>query len=244
MSNSIKYKYTPLKELRANAKERLLGSMGACVLVTFLFAVAKFTLMMCSSTTMLANGILGVVINQIADFITSGFLGIFQVIVCSFFLRLYSSKGFSGPNPEQIRMSTPDKIIIITLLISAIQLIVSLPYLIYGYFIMEDTLEGYVILFGLFFAVNLISYLATLPFAFVYLVLSDMPYLNIKQTIKMSAFLMKGNYLRYIGMQLSLLPVTILSFISFGIGFLWASPYINLSNIALYSDISNKKAGN
>ena len=52
-----------------------------------------------------------------------------------------------------------------------------------------------------------------------------------------SVRLMRGNKLRYIYLSLSFTGVYVLTFLSFGIGYLWVLPYIYTTYILFYLDL-------
>lgn len=63
--------------------------------------------------------------------------------------------------------------------------------------------------------------------------LLDFPNYNAKQLLSLSIRLMKGHKWEYFYIQMSFFPLLTLSFLTFGIGNLWLTPYINLT-CALY----------
>lgn len=74
-------------------------------------------------------------------------------------------------------------------------------------------------------------------YALVYFLLLDYPDLSVTDIWKRSSQLMKGNRLRYIGLQLSFLPWMLLCICSLGIGMLWITPYMNATTTAFYLDL-------
>ena len=79
-------------------------------------------------------------------------------------------------------------------------------------------------------------------YAAVYFLLLDYPDLSATEIWKRSALLMKGNRLRYIGLQLSFLPWIFLCLCTFGIGILWLTPYMSATTTAFYLDLVQKQA--
>ena len=74
-------------------------------------------------------------------------------------------------------------------------------------------------------------------YALVYFLLLDYPDLSVTEIWKRSAQLMKGNRLRYIGLQLSFIPWILLCVCSLGIGMLWVTPYMTAAVSAFYLDL-------
>lgn len=62
-----------------------------------------------------------------------------------------------------------------------------------------------------------------------FLLLLDFPGYSAKELIKLSAHIMRGHKGRLFRIQLSFLPLMFLSLLSFGIGNLWLTPYMNIT---------------
>lgn len=62
-----------------------------------------------------------------------------------------------------------------------------------------------------------------------YFLLLDFPGYSVGQLIKLSSHIMKGHKFRLFKLELSFLPLLLLSILSFGIGVLWLSPYMQVT---------------
>ena len=147
----------------------------------------------------------------------------------------------------------PDRVLKVALPLALIRLTCSLPYVIYCLFFMPAfginelmnmdaiALQSMGISYLLISAGELIYFFVTLMFAPVYFMLVDMPELSAKKTLKMSIWLMKGSKLRLLGLDLSFLPLQFISLLTFGIGTLWVTPYMNTAAAEFYLDLSQKR---
>lgn len=79
-------------------------------------------------------------------------------------------------------------------------------------------------------------------YSLVYFLLLDYPDLSVTEIWKRSRKLMKGNRLRFIGLELSFIPWILLCICSLGIGMLWITPYMYAANTAFYVDLVQKNA--
>lgn len=70
-------------------------------------------------------------------------------------------------------------------------------------------------------------------------ILKDYPELSANQAINLSVKMMKGHKFDYFYLQLSFIGWGILSFCTFGIGYLWLMPYMYTSMAAFYQDVKN-----
>ena len=81
-----------------------------------------------------------------------------------------------------------------------------------------------------------------LTYSMIFYVLLDYPDLPTNEIWKRSKQLMKGNRLRLLGLELSFLGWAVLCIFTFGIGFLWLSPYMQASQAAFYLDLVQQQA--
>ena len=68
----------------------------------------------------------------------------------------------------------------------------------------------------------------------------DNPNLSSKEVVEESEKLMTGNRGKYFVLQLSFIGWAILACLTFGIGFLWLTPYITISTICFYEALAGK----
>ena len=80
----------------------------------------------------------------------------------------------------------------------------------------------------------------SLFYVLVYQVAYDNPNLSSKEVVEESEKLMTGNRGKYFVLQLSFIGWVILACLTFGIGFLWLTPYITISTICFYEALAGK----
>lgn len=76
----------------------------------------------------------------------------------------------------------------------------------------------------------------------VYYLVSDCPAESITETLRMAVFISKGNRFRLFYLIASFLPLYLLSLLSFGVGLLWVSPYLQATLTHYYLDLTANKA--
>lgn len=74
-----------------------------------------------------------------------------------------------------------------------------------------------------------------------YLLLLDMPDYSATEIIKLSIRIMKGQKLRLFLLQLSFLPMILLSFLSLGIGNLWLTPYMEVTYTVFFLNLMHAR---
>lgn len=131
------------------------------------------------------------------------------------------------------------------LAVSLIQTLVSLPFYYMLYMAdMGNTVEEQMVwmntCIGYFLVSMVLSVVFTLPFAVVFQVLADEPTLGGIAALKKSMELMRGNIWKYLLLQISFLPLLLLSMFIFGIGLLWVIPYMQMTETIFYMDAAGE----
>ena len=94
-------------------------------------------------------------------------------------------------------------------------------------------------LFGIQFLINAITLQITYMPALFLLLESEQA--DMRQIMEASILLMNGNKWRYFKMLVSFALISILGFVSFGIGFLWIGPYYYSARTNFYLDLLRRR---
>lgn len=84
--------------------------------------------------------------------------------------------------------------------------------------------------------------IATYAYSMTFLIIADNPEIGPYEAIKQSVAMMKGYKLKMFFLSLRFLGWTILACFTFGIGFLWLTPYVYTSLAKFYLDIKTEEA--
>lgn len=113
----------------------------------------------------------------------------------------------------------------------------------FGYFshwktaVVANLLQGiYIILWMLLFIIP--GIVASYSYAMTNYILSEHPELTASEAIERSKAMMSGNRWRLFCLQLSFIGWDILAALTFGIGYLWLTPYKQAATAAFYREIS------
>lgn len=87
---------------------------------------------------------------------------------------------------------------------------------------------------------SIYSYVKQLHYVLSYNIAYDEPDLTSKEIVLKSKDLMTGNRKNYFVLTLSFIGWSLLAVLTFGIGYLWLLPYIQVSNICFYDNLKNK----
>lgn len=243
--------YKSSAELKNMAREQLSGKYGSaitlfltqylldiCVSFVMTFLVSAASTIFSFATNSEYFNAFSTVSNFIATFLSSVIVGILNTGNALFFLNIACKKaysvsdlfyGFRNAFPASLQLSA----------ISAfVNMICLLPYTICStlYFADRTTSHAVMMIIAL-----LAGYAVLLPISLslsqIYFLLLDFPQYSVKSIVHTSIRLMKGHKRRLFYIQLSFLPLLLLGVLSFGIGNLWVTPYMNLTLTYFFLDI-------
>lgn len=86
----------------------------------------------------------------------------------------------------------------------------------------------------------LLGMVIKLPFSMTFYILADEPQMKGTRALKKSAELMKGHMWKFLVLQLSFVPLIILSFFTFYIALVWVMPYMQAAMTAFYMDVTGE----
>ena len=86
----------------------------------------------------------------------------------------------------------------------------------------------------------LLGVVIKLPFSMAFYILADEPQLKGTRALKKSAELMKGHMWKFFLLQLSFVPMILLSVVTFYIALIWIMPYMQASMTAFYMDVTGE----
>ena len=138
--------------------------------------------------------------------------------------------------------NNPDRVITVGFVFGIIDLIVSVPYFYVSYFVdpgitLESQLDWLTKL-GLTLLLSIVlNLLFTLPMALTYYLLADDLELGGIDALKQSIQYMRGNILKYLVLQMSFIPLIVLSAFTLYIALLWVIPYMEMSSVMFYRDL-------
>ena len=227
--------YKTSAELKATAREQLLGKYGTTIGAALLMLLISLFLSSFALMEVNPDNLASVILYRVILFLLELFMGVLVSGNAYMYMNVVYGQPVTVSDLFFGFRQHPDKAILIQLAFSVTDLACSLPGIIY------DTVSGssYRTLF---------SVLIELAFFFVYLVvalmlsqsfylLQDFPDRSVPDLLKMSIRLMKGNKWRFFRMLLSFIPLTLLGIITLFIPLLWLHSYVETSLAAFYQDL-------
>lgn len=234
--------YKSRKELKALARTQMQGRYKTLIGALILEGVISLFLNYTIASFFPANDLLSNIFYTVASLAVSAFLG--TIAAGMTFISMAIACGMHCRVGEIYRafQANPGKAVWLQLPIAVIYMICTFPATLMS---MITPWESYFTQLGVILLLNgigtLVASLITLPFSLVFYMYWDFPEYDAKYILKHGAELMRGNYLRYLLLQLSFLPLQLLTVLSFGLGSLWVTPYISVTNANFYLDLMSKR---
>jgi uncharacterized membrane protein len=224
-------------QLKASAKDKLMGKYGAAISVMILTIMIQLTVSLLASLIPI-NSTFGYAVNLIVTYGLSVVIGVLTVGLNLFFLSIACDQPFFVNQLFHGYQEQPNKALCISAVYSLLQLICVLPGELYlqRYLVTFD--KQYLYSTILSFSIGLLIYtLLSLMLSQSFYIMLDFPDMNARETLAYSMKRMKGHKLQLFVLNLSFLPLILLCLLSMGIGLLWLSPYMTMANTLFYLDL-------
>ena len=231
-------------QLKAIAKERSLGKYGTLIGASILLGVIRYTAsMIISFLTRDVSGLLPFILIRLISIVVNTLLGVLISGQAYLYMNLIYSQTINISDIFFGFKQQPQKAVAITGILEVIINILMLPALIYMLTsnALTDPMTGLI-----FSGVGLIGILATIYvkicFSQVYFLLQDFPDWSVKQLLSTGLHMMKGKKLKYLGLNLSFIPMYLLGIITLFVPLLWVNVYVYATMAAFYQDIMSGAA--
>lgn len=174
--------------------------------------------------------------------VVSLIVGIISAGLGYMLLNISREKEFSLGDLGYFFKNQPDRVVVAGFVLAMIQLITAIPYYYVSFttdpgLTVDSQIQWLSMTLGLLAVSTLLNFLISLPFAMTYFLMADDTELGGIQALKESARLMKGNIWRYVKLNLSFIPLLLLSVFTFYIALFWIMPYMEMSMVAFYPGI-------
>ncbi len=234
--------YRERYQLKNMAKDRLLGKYPEAILLFIISGGLRTLGSMLAVSLVPFQSIFGVVLTLALSLLFAVILNVLQVGSALFFLNVACGQPHSLSNLFYGFREQSNKCLAISGIICGLLFLFELPAQIYSLqTAAANTFSSLLSFYGL----ELLAQLLFLPFSLAlsqcYYLILDYPNLSAIETVKMSLRIMKGNKLRLFILQLSFLPLMLLSYLSFAIGFLWLTPYMQMTFALFFLDLMAPK---
>ena len=243
--------------LKTLAKGQLLGKYGTVVRAAVLMWICILSIHMSVSFLIGTNTVISVLLYNAAQFLLQLLVGFFLAGEAYIYLKVACGQKPSIGDLFHCFGGDTSKVLHLQAVSAGISILCSLPAMILGIFALRSiaqltevelntgNISGNAVLFlayvMIYLAGTIISLYIDLILSQIYYLMLDFPEYSAKQILKMSIQLMKGHKGRLFYIQLSFIPLLLLSFLSCGIALLWLYPYMQATYANFYLDLVRKK---
>ena len=218
-------------QLKARARGTLLGHYGLPIGASILTTAAIMTLEGLISLVVPKNTA-GILISYLTMLIAAIFSTLLQTGYQYLLLNMARGKKAELKDLIYPFQTMPDHVILLAVRLFLLTLACMLPFL------------GGLIIFALMVLLLIVSFFLilrmTLDYSQIFLLYLDNPYLSCREIMHQSKNLMKGNRIRYFYLLVSFVGIALLGVVSLGIGFLWITPYMSMTEVEFYRDLINE----
>ena len=234
-------------ELKASAREHLLGHYGTAIGAFLIYVALMGTVTIAVSLLVDLSTIPGTIIYYAIMFLVSILTGLFSSGSAYLYLKLICGRPVSVGDLFYGFQLCPDKAITIQAWITLITYIASLPQIILNYMLLANDHLDKIMKLMLPYALALIfsgavSVMLSLFYAQTFFLLHDFPQYTAKELLQKSRRLMVHHKGRLFYLYVSFLPLMLLGLLSWGLALLWVIPYMAATEAEFFLDLIKNNA--
>lgn len=231
------------KYWKLHAKESLRGKWGLAIGGMIIVSAVNLAGNYLASGLFPGQSVPALVMSQVFIFVVSLIGLIFTTGYSYLLLNISRGKPYGLINLLYLFRKQPDRVLVAGLVVSLIDTIVMIPFNFWTIMTnpADTTLDAQMtwikislVLLALGIALGVVI---KLPLALTFYLLADNPEMGGLESLQTSIRMMHGNKWKYFLLQLSFLPLLLLSVITLYIAFLWLLPYMQAVDAAFYMDV-------
>ena len=220
-------------QLKAISRKALNGNWGLPIASNMILSATSFVIMFLIISFTNTTTVTGTITSEFLTYAVSLFISLFTAGITKMTLNISRKQAYSMKDMLYVFHHNADRFLIVGLVIVGISFITGLPVM---FMSMNNNIP---VSFILFFSVFdlIITVIIDLFLGLSIYLLLDHPEMNAMDSMKESIRLMKGNKGRSLYINLSFLPLALLSVLTCYIGLIWLVPYMNMTMVNFYRDI-------
>ena len=229
------------KELKALAREALLGQYGSLIGAMFLLGMFSVILESVPVTiTRNSEDTTSLIIQFVVTLIISVLVYLLQIGMTVIVLHMTRRQTYGLSDLFYTFRAHPDRFIIVSAIQIGISMILQIPAYIFLFLYPGDTIKRILLYLLLLLAGSIVSFIVLLGFTLADLLLIDNENLGAIDAIRQSWAMMHGNKGRFFYLQISFFGLALLCILTLGIGMLWLYPYMMTTEAFFYLDLTGE----
>lgn len=226
-------------QLKQMARANLSNKWGIVIGFTLIQALIISALFMCTSLFQSATP-LGITVYLIAALIVTLLTNLFNIGASYFYLNICRGREFRISDMFAAFKMNPDRFLIVGFILNLPSILFQIPGLLSAgaSYTISDAFHIITRSAGYSMAETVVMTLLSMFFGLAYYLMLDFPEMGALASMRLSTTLMRGNKWRYVYMfTFSFIGLKLLVALSFGIGYLWITPYIMMTRTYFYCDV-------
>lgn len=229
------------KELKALAREALLGQYGSLIGAMFLLGMFSVILESVPVTiTRNREDTTSLIIQFVVTLIISVLVYLLQIGMTVIVLHMTRRQAYGLSDLFYTFRAHPDRFIIVSVIQIGISMILQIPAYIFLFLYPGDTIKRILLYLLILLAGSIVSFIVLLGFTLADLLLIDNENLGAIDAIRQSWAMMHGNKGRFFYLQISFFGLALLCILTLGIGMLWLYPYMMTTEAFFYLDLTGE----
>ena len=229
------------KELKALAREALLGQYGSLIGAMFLLGIFSVILESVPVTiTRNREDTTSLIIQFVVTLIISVLVYLLQIGMTVIVLHMTRRQAYGLSDLFYTFRAHPDRFIIVSVIQIGISMILQIPAYIFLFLYPGDTIKRILLYLLILLAGSIVSFIVLLGFTLADLLLIDNENLGAIDAIRQSWAMMHGNKGRFFYLQISFFGLALLCILTLGIGMLWLYPYMMTTEAFFYLDLTGE----
>lgn len=229
------------KELKALAREALLGQYGSLIGAMFLLGMFSVILESVPVTiTRNREDTTSLIIQFVVTLIISVLVYLLQIGMTVIVLHMTRRQTYGLSDLFYTFRAHPDCFIIVSVIQIGISMILQIPAYIFLLLYPGDTIKRVLLYLLILLAGSIVSFIVLLGFTLADLLLIDNENLGAIDAIRQSWAMMHGNKGRFFYLQISFFGLALLCILTLGIGMLWLYPYMMTTEAFFYLDLTGE----
>ena len=229
------------KELKALAREALLGQYGSLIGAMFLLGIFSVILESVPVTiTRNREDTTSLIIQFVVTLIISVLVYLLQIGMTVIVLHMTRRQAYGLSDLFYTFRAHPDRFIIVSVIQIGISMILQIPAYIFLLLYPGDTIKRVLLYLLILLAGSIVSFIVLLGFTLADLLLIDNENLGAIDAIRQSWAMMHGNKGRFFYLQISFFGLALLCILTLGIGMLWLYPYMMTTEAFFYLDLTGE----
>lgn len=229
------------KELKALAREALLGQYGSLIGAMFLLGMFSVILESVPVTiTRNREDTTSLIIQFVITLIISVLVYLLQIGMTVIVLHMTRRQAYGLSDLFYTFRAHPDRFIIVSVIQIGISMILQIPAYIFLFLYPGDTIKRVLLYLLILLVGSIVSFIVLLGFTLADLLLIDNENLGAIDAIRQSWAMMHGNKGRFFYLQISFFGLALLCILTLGIGMLWLYPYMMTTEAFFYLDLTGE----